>query len=194
MISCRLDVRGTEAESRGAPSGAVCASSMLVLIKPSHYDDDGYVIRWWRAMIPSNSLAAVYGIAVDCAERQCARRRRRHRHRGHRRDQHPRRRAGAAGALRARRQFRPGGAGRRAVEPVSPRARYRAAVPGGGHPGRHGRLPCLRLPLDARRQGGRSRRLPRHGHLHVRGRGRGPARSACCATPPAARSSRSTIS
>src|SRR5262249_45412970 len=28
----------------------------LVLIKPSHYDDDGYVIRWWRAMIPSNSL------------------------------------------------------------------------------------------------------------------------------------------
>jgi radical SAM superfamily enzyme YgiQ (UPF0313 family) len=40
------------------------------LIKPSHYDDDGYVIRWWRAMIPSNSLAAVYGIAADCAERQ----------------------------------------------------------------------------------------------------------------------------
>jgi hypothetical protein len=42
----------------------------LVLIKPSHYDDDGYVIRWWRAMIPSNSLAAMYGIAADCAERQ----------------------------------------------------------------------------------------------------------------------------
>jgi radical SAM superfamily enzyme YgiQ (UPF0313 family) len=42
----------------------------LVLIKPSHYDDDGYVIRWWRAMIPSNSLAAVYGIAADCAERR----------------------------------------------------------------------------------------------------------------------------
>jgi hypothetical protein len=42
----------------------------LVLVKPSHYDDDGYVIRWWRAIIPSNSLAAVYGIAADCAERQ----------------------------------------------------------------------------------------------------------------------------
>src|SRR5690348_18341968 len=42
----------------------------LVLIKPSHYDDDGYVIRWWRAMIPSNSLAALYSIAVDCARRQ----------------------------------------------------------------------------------------------------------------------------
>jgi radical SAM superfamily enzyme len=42
----------------------------LVLIKPSHYDDDGYVIRWWRAMTPSNSLASVYGIAADCAERR----------------------------------------------------------------------------------------------------------------------------
>jgi radical SAM superfamily enzyme len=42
----------------------------LILIKPSHYDDDGYVIRWWRAMIPSNSLAAIYAIAADCAERQ----------------------------------------------------------------------------------------------------------------------------
>jgi hypothetical protein len=42
----------------------------LILIKPSHYDDDGYVIRWWRGMIPSNSLAAVYGIAEDCAARR----------------------------------------------------------------------------------------------------------------------------
>ena len=51
---------------------AVMASRcfQLVLIKPSHYDDDGYVIRWWRAMIPSNSLAAVYAIAADCAERK----------------------------------------------------------------------------------------------------------------------------
>src|SRR5262249_39226824 len=35
----------------------------------SHYDDDGYVIRWWRGLIPSNSLAAVYAIAADCAKR-----------------------------------------------------------------------------------------------------------------------------
>ena len=42
----------------------------LVLIKPSHYDDDGYVIRWWRALIPSNSLAAIYAIAADCADRK----------------------------------------------------------------------------------------------------------------------------
>src|SRR6201746_1492335 len=42
----------------------------LVLIKPSHYDDDGYVIRWYRSMIPSNSLASVYSIAAECAERE----------------------------------------------------------------------------------------------------------------------------
>jgi hypothetical protein len=42
----------------------------LVLVKPSHYDDDGYVIQWRRSPIPSNSLAALYGLAKDCAERQ----------------------------------------------------------------------------------------------------------------------------
>jgi hypothetical protein len=42
----------------------------LILIKPSHYDDDGYVIRWWRGMVPSNSLAAVFAIAEDCAKRR----------------------------------------------------------------------------------------------------------------------------
>ncbi len=42
----------------------------LILVKPSHYHDDGYVIRWWRALIPSNSLAAVYGLALDSAARQ----------------------------------------------------------------------------------------------------------------------------
>ena len=42
----------------------------LVLIKPSHYDNDGYVIRWWRGGLPSNSLACLYGIADDCRERR----------------------------------------------------------------------------------------------------------------------------
>ena len=41
----------------------------LILVKPSHYDDDGYVIQWFRSTIPSNSLAAVYGLARDCAQR-----------------------------------------------------------------------------------------------------------------------------
>ncbi len=40
-----------------------------VLIKPSHYDDDGYVIQWRRTFIPSNSLASVYSLVKDCADR-----------------------------------------------------------------------------------------------------------------------------
>ena len=42
----------------------------LFLIKPSHYDDDGYVIQWWRSGIPSNSLAVMNGLSLDCAERR----------------------------------------------------------------------------------------------------------------------------
>lgn len=42
----------------------------LILVKPSHYDDDGYVIRWYRSMIPSNSLASVFAIAAEAAERK----------------------------------------------------------------------------------------------------------------------------
>jgi radical SAM superfamily enzyme YgiQ (UPF0313 family) len=42
----------------------------VVLIKPSHYHDDGYVIRWWRGLVPSNSLAALHGVALDCAQRR----------------------------------------------------------------------------------------------------------------------------
>jgi Radical SAM superfamily len=42
----------------------------LWLIKPSHYDDDGYVIQWVRSDMPSNSLAALYGLASECAEQR----------------------------------------------------------------------------------------------------------------------------
>src|ERR1700744_3047111 len=42
----------------------------VVFIKPSHYDDDGYVIQWFRSAVPSNSLAVVNGLAVDCAQRR----------------------------------------------------------------------------------------------------------------------------
>lgn len=40
----------------------------LVLIKPSHYDSEGYVIQWFRSAIPSNSLACLHGLATGCAE------------------------------------------------------------------------------------------------------------------------------
>src|SRR6516165_3030748 len=42
----------------------------LVLIKPTHYDDDGYPIQWLRSAIPSNTLACLNGLAEDCRKRQ----------------------------------------------------------------------------------------------------------------------------
>jgi len=41
----------------------------VVLIKPSHYDDDGYVIQWHRSAVPSNTLAAMYGLTQDIITR-----------------------------------------------------------------------------------------------------------------------------
>ncbi|MBK7707976.1 MAG: radical SAM protein [Acidobacteria bacterium] len=42
----------------------------LVLIKPSHYDEDGYVIQWYRSAIPANSLACLYGLALECRDQK----------------------------------------------------------------------------------------------------------------------------
>jgi len=42
----------------------------VVFIKPSHYDDDGYVIRWHRTVVPSNTLAVMYGLSRDLIERK----------------------------------------------------------------------------------------------------------------------------
>ncbi len=42
----------------------------VVFIKPSHYDDDGYVIQWGLSEIPSNTMAVLHGIATDCAQRR----------------------------------------------------------------------------------------------------------------------------
>ncbi|UYO51624.1 B12-binding domain-containing radical SAM protein [Rhodopseudomonas palustris] len=42
----------------------------IALIKPSHYDDDGYVIQWFRSFIPSNSLAVVYSLVEDARQRR----------------------------------------------------------------------------------------------------------------------------
>ncbi len=42
---------------------------IVEIIKPSHYDDDGYVIQWRRAFIPSNSLACLYGLVEDVRQR-----------------------------------------------------------------------------------------------------------------------------
>jgi hypothetical protein len=53
-----------------APAAEAKRRFQLILIQPSHYDDDGYLIQWWRSAIPTNSLAVVYGLADDAARRQ----------------------------------------------------------------------------------------------------------------------------
>lgn len=42
----------------------------LIMIKPTHYDDDGYPIQWLTSAIPSNTLAVLNGLAYDSRERQ----------------------------------------------------------------------------------------------------------------------------
>lgn len=42
----------------------------VVMIKPSRYDDEGYPITWYRSIIPSNTLAALYGLGRDCERRK----------------------------------------------------------------------------------------------------------------------------
>ncbi len=64
MLSCQI-VGKDSVKSPRPPK-----SFHFILIKPSHYDDEGYVIQWVRSSIPSNTMAAIYGLAMDCAERQ----------------------------------------------------------------------------------------------------------------------------
>ncbi|GAB4534259.1 MAG: hypothetical protein Tsb0019_35890 [Roseibium sp.] len=42
----------------------------FVMIKPTHYDDDGYPIQWLRSAIPSNTLASLNGLAEAARERR----------------------------------------------------------------------------------------------------------------------------
>ena len=42
----------------------------IVLIKPSKYDDDGYLIRFWKGVLPSNTLNVLHGLTEDIRERR----------------------------------------------------------------------------------------------------------------------------
>ena len=130
----------------------------LVLIKPSHYDDDGYVIQWMRAFVPSNTLAVLYSLGRDSGQRNVL---------GpdtaiditvideiHTRVKIDKllalfRRHGGFGLVAHR---------RRPVQSVSARARHRPPVPCGGRAGDDRRISCVRLPRDAARNAGRPAR------------------------------------
>ncbi|HEX8872527.1 MAG TPA: radical SAM protein [Candidatus Acidoferrum sp.] len=42
----------------------------LYLIKPTQYDDDGYVVRHWRGVLPSNTLACLAGLTEDAVRQK----------------------------------------------------------------------------------------------------------------------------
>lgn len=42
----------------------------VILIKPSKYDDNGYVIRFWKGVLPSNTLSVLNGLTEDVKRRQ----------------------------------------------------------------------------------------------------------------------------
>jgi hypothetical protein len=51
-------------------TSAPVAAFHFVMIKPTHYDDDGYPIQWVKSALPSNTLACMYGLAEDARRRQ----------------------------------------------------------------------------------------------------------------------------
>jgi len=42
----------------------------VVLIKPSKYDDDGYVVRFWKGVLPSNTLNVLRGLTEEIRMRR----------------------------------------------------------------------------------------------------------------------------
>ena len=126
--SCSRTIR-PDGSSRGQQCRTAQRILHLILIKPTHYDDNGYPIQWLRSAIPSNTLACLNGLAEDCRERKVL---------GDDVDidittyDETNRRVHPDRIIRSLQQARwpvADRAGRRAVEPVPARARSRPAVP-----------------------------------------------------------------
>ena len=49
--------------------GFACQRLALVLVRPTRYDDDGYVVRHWRGTLPSNTLSCLNGLTGDVVAR-----------------------------------------------------------------------------------------------------------------------------
>ena len=56
--------------SRSKATVGECSLLHFVMIKPTHYDDDGYPIQWIRSAVPSNTLACLNGLAEGARRRQ----------------------------------------------------------------------------------------------------------------------------
>ncbi len=54
---------------RGAPAPEGVRRLSVLLVHPSKYDDDGYVLRFVRGVLPTNTLAVLAGLTEEVAER-----------------------------------------------------------------------------------------------------------------------------
>ena len=61
---CRVHTRPSRIRAR------LIRCFTFVLIKPTHYDDDGYPIQWFRSAMPSNTLACMNSLAEDARKRE----------------------------------------------------------------------------------------------------------------------------
>ncbi|MBF0187894.1 MAG: radical SAM protein [Magnetococcales bacterium] len=50
-------------------SSSAAPSLRILLLKPSHYDEEGYVVQWWRSLVPTQALAVILGVLEDARER-----------------------------------------------------------------------------------------------------------------------------
>jgi radical SAM superfamily enzyme YgiQ (UPF0313 family) len=53
----------------GTPPPESVGRFRVILVKPSKYDDDGYVMRYLRGVLPSNTLATLAGLTRDVVSR-----------------------------------------------------------------------------------------------------------------------------
>jgi len=59
-----MTIRSVMSSSSG-PAPAVINRLVVLIIRPSRYDDDGYVVRHWRGTLPSNTLSCLNGLVRD---------------------------------------------------------------------------------------------------------------------------------
>ena len=65
-----MDASSSSIETKRS-SSAPDSLFTFVLVKPTHYDDDGYPIQWFRSALPSNTLACMNSLAEDASRARC---------------------------------------------------------------------------------------------------------------------------
>jgi hypothetical protein len=64
-------ITAATAEPAPLPAPFLCDRLTVVLVRPTRYDDDGYVVRHLLGTLPSNTLSCLTGLTHDAAARRC---------------------------------------------------------------------------------------------------------------------------